>query len=70
MYKCNKCGNKTRFIEHNCIETKVTINSDTGEVTGTRDAFVTCMEVICGMCNATTSSGDILDNHGEIITLL
>lgn len=31
MYICKKCGNKKYFIEHNCVETEVTLDENTGE---------------------------------------
>ena len=63
MYICKKCGNKKYFIEHNCVETEVTIDEDTGEMTGSHDTFVACSEVVCGICKATTEDGDILDRN-------
>lgn len=68
MYICKKCGNKKYFIEHNCVETEVTIDENTGEMTGSHDTFISCSEVICGICKALSQDGDILDrNTGEPI---
>ena len=61
MYLCKKCSNKKYFIEHNCVETEVTLDEVTGEMTGSHDTFIACSEVICGICNATSQDGDILD---------
>lgn len=63
MYICKQCGNKKYFIEQNCIETEVTLNADTGEQTGSHDTFSGCVEVVCGVCNATSHNGDILNRN-------
>ena len=61
MYLCKLCGNRKYFIEHNCVETEVTIDEFTGEPTGSHDTFVSCSEVVCGICNATSKDENILD---------
>lgn len=63
MYQCKKCGNKKYFIEHNCVETEVTLDETTGEHTGSHDTFVECAEVICGFCKATSSDGAIINRR-------
>lgn len=63
MYICRKCGNKKYFIEHNCVETEVTLDKNTGEMTGTHDTFISCSEVICGICEAVSTDGDIIDRN-------
>lgn len=59
MYECLKCGNKKYFIEHNSVETEITINEKSGEITGSHDTFKTCENVICGICKAESVDGDI-----------
>ncbi len=59
MYVCKNCGNKKYFIEHNNVETEVTCDETTGEITGSHDTFVSCSEVICGICEATFEDGKI-----------
>ncbi len=61
MYQCKKCGNKKYFIEHNCVETEVTLDEISGELTGSHDTFVACAEVVCGICKATSCDGAIID---------
>ena len=69
MYICKKCGNKKYFIEHNCVETEVTLDERTGQMTGSHDTFSECSEVVCGLCKATSENGDILDrNTGKTLT--
>ena len=63
MYICKKCNNKKYFIEHNCVETEVTLCEATGELTGSHDTFVECAEVVCGICKATSEDGDILNRE-------
>lgn len=70
MYICKKCGNRKYFIEHNCVETEVTIDEETGLFTGNHDTYLACEEVICGICDATSCDGNILDRDtGEEINL-
>ena len=57
MYKCQRCGNKKYFIEHNCVKTEVTLSETTGEPTGSHDTFVCRTEVECGLCKGTLSEG-------------
>lgn len=61
MYLCKKCSNKKYFIEHNCVETEITLDPTTGELTGSHDTLTSCVEVVCGICLATSQNGDILD---------
>ncbi len=63
MYVCRCCGNKKYFIEHNCIETEVTLDELTGEMTGSHDTFLTCVEVVCGYCKASSEDEQILDRN-------
>lgn len=60
MYECKKCGNRKHFIERNCVETEVTLDENTGKITGTRDTFIFCSEVKCGVCKATSANGEIV----------
>lgn len=66
MYVCNLCGNKKYFIEHNCVETELTLDVNTGEPTGSHDTFISCVEVVCGYCNATSENGDIFDRNDNL----
>ena len=63
MYVCKKCGNKKYFVEHNSVETEITLDEMTGELTGSHDTFTSCCEIICGLCKATSEDGDILDRN-------
>ena len=68
MYKCKVCGNKKYFVEHNCVETEITLDEFTGEQTGQHDTFIECSEVICGLCKSSSCNGDIVDrNTNEVI---
>lgn len=61
MYLCSLCGNRKYFIETNCAETEVTLDERDGAVTGSHDTFVTCERIACGVCQASSEDGHIID---------
>ena len=63
MYLCKKCGNKKVFIEVNSEETEVVFDEATGKILSTHDAFLGCMEVRCGICNASSEKKEILERE-------
>lgn len=70
MYQCKQCGNQKYFIEHNYVETELTLDPLTGEPSGSHDTVCACVEVVCGICHANSEDGDIVDRHsGEPIRL-
>lgn len=70
MYICKSCGNKKYFKEHNYIETNVNLDEDTGEYISGDDKFLSCCEVVCGVCGASSEDAEILDrNTNEPIIL-
>ena len=69
MYECKHCGNKKYFIEHNCVETELTLDEITGESTGSHDTVIVCSEVVCGICKATSEDGLIIDRNTKVVVL-
>lgn len=66
MYYCLNCSNMKYFIEHKCVETEVTLDKSTGEPTGFHDTKSECVEVVCGVCEATSENGFILDRNTKL----
>ena len=69
MYVCKQCGNKKYFLEMNCVETEVNLEEETGEYLYGFVKFRECVEVLCGICKATSEDGDILDIEGNVLNL-
>jgi len=65
MYVCNKCGNKEHFDEMNYVRTSVVLDENTGELQNSENEFLECIEVCCGVCNASSENGDIYDRNTD-----
>jgi hypothetical protein len=67
MYKCKACGNRKYFYEHNNIKTHLVLDEETGEMINATDEFLSCAEVCCDVCEASSEDKDIFDFDGNAI---
>ena len=68
MYNCKICGNKKYFNELNNIKTFVVIGEDREPIGNlSSDEFLSCVEVYCDVCHASSEDGDILNDKGIVI---
>jgi hypothetical protein len=71
MYNCKQCGNKKYFYEHNEIRTHIILDDENKEhtIVNSYDEFLSCVEVCCERCNASTEDDDIVDDDGNPIEI-